>query len=220
MARTAVFDINETTLDLAPVREVADRLVGAEGGFRAWFARLIQLAMTVSVTGRHVPFTDLARDALNAVAATSGRRASEEDWSRLAAAFGELRAYPDVAPGLAALRDAGWALAALTNTPRAAVADQFERAGLSTAFDRVLSVDAVGRFKPAPEPYLYALDELGAGADGAWMVACHDWDLAGARAVGMRTAYVRRPGMSFAASHPGPDLEVDDFVELAERLSG
>lgn len=218
MPSTAVFDVNETTLDLAPVREVVDELVGPEGGFRAWFARLIQLSMTVSAANRYAPFTDLARDALDAVAATGGRGMGDRDWSRVADAFGALGPYPDVAAGLAALRDAGWTLAALTNSPRASVVSQFERAGLIGSFDHVLSVETVGRFKPSPEPYLHALAELRVDAGAAWMVACHDWDLAGARAVGMRTAYVRRPGMSYARSHPAPDLAVADFRELAERL--
>ena len=51
------------------------------------------------------------------------------------------------------------------------------------------------------------------------MVACHDWDLAGAKAVGMRTAFVARPGMSSAAALPPADLTVSDFVELADRLT-
>lgn len=48
MARAAIFDIEETTLHLAPVRGVVDELVSPEGGFGAWFARLTQLAMTAS----------------------------------------------------------------------------------------------------------------------------------------------------------------------------
>jgi|GEM_PF-2966343 len=52
-----------------------------------------------------------------------------------------------------------------------------------------------------------------------WMVACHDWDLAGARATGMRTAFVRRPHMAYAPSYAAPDVDVADFVELAEALS-
>ena len=50
------------------------------------------------------------------------------------------------------------------------------------------------------------------------MVACHDWDLAGARAVGMSTAFVARAGMPFSAAYSPADFVAADFVELAGLL--
>ena len=50
------------------------------------------------------------------------------------------------------------------------------------------------------------------------MVACHDWDLAGARAAGMTTAFIRRPGMSYAENYERPNMSVNNFVDLAISL--
>ncbi len=222
MSGTAVFDINETTLDLGPVRSVIDDLVPGEGGFRAWFARLLQLSMTVTATGGYDEFGVLARHALTAVAATGGpdRRTAIDDgaWAQVAAAMGALPAHPDVAPALDRLRAGGWRLVALTNSAPAAVTARLEGAGLAPRFDHILSVDAVRRFKPAPEPYRHAAVVLETEPDRLWMVASHDWDLAGARAVGMSTAFVDRPGQSWAPALPPPDLTVADFGQLADRL--
>jgi 2-haloacid dehalogenase len=221
-AGTAIFDVNETTLELAPVRVVIDDLVPTEGGARAWFARLLQLSMTVTATGGSADFSTLARHALQAVAATGGpERATAIDdgaWERVAAAMASLRGHPDVAPALDRLRSAGWTLVALTNTSRPAVTAQLTGAGLAARFDHILSVDAVGRFKPSAEPYRHACETVGIAPSAAWMVAAHDWDLAGARAVGLATAFVNRPGQSMAPTFPPPDLIVADFAELADRL--
>jgi len=46
----------------------------------------------------------------------------------------------------------------------------------------------------------------------------HSFDTLGARACGYRAAYVNRYGLPTEESPYQPDLEVKDFVELAERL--
>ncbi len=218
MAGVVVFDINETTLDLEPVRTVIDDLVGPEGGFTAWFPRLLQLSMTTTAIGHYVDFTTLARQALDAVAATGESEPGDDGWSQVTAAMGRLQAHPDVADGLTSLRESGWTTVALTNSAQATVEAQLDGAGLAPLFDHTLSVDAVRQYKPSRGPYHYAAAVVGTDPAEMWMVACHDWDLAGARSAGFSTAFVRRPAMSYAATFAAPDLEVDDFVELADRL--
>ncbi len=56
------------------------------------------------------------------------------------------------------------------------------------------------------------------------MVACHNFDLDAAKAVGYKTAYVRRPKEwgkdkpPDAAPNPIHDIVVDSFPELAKAL--
>ena len=218
MPTTVVFDINETTLDLAPVRAVVDDIVGAEGGFTVWFQRLLQLSMTVTATDAYTDFSTLAPAALHAVAATGGRTLADDAWAPAGAAMASLDPYPDVAEGLQRLRGNGHQTIALTNSAPASVSAQLERAGLTPLFDHILSVDAVKRFKPGAAPYRHAAEVAQTEPSAMWMVACHDWDLAGAKAVGLSTAFVTRPAMSFATPLPPADLTVADFVELAEHL--
>jgi len=214
----AVFDINETTLDLTPVREAVDGLVGTEGGFVVWFQKLLQLSMTATATGTYRDFSSLAADALHAVAATAERELAPSAMGELGAAFGRLQAYPDVRDGLERLKAGGWTTIALTNSAPAAVESQLAGAGLAPLFKHILSVDAVQAYKPAAAPYRHAAEVAGVQPSQLLMVACHDWDLAGARAVGLDTAYVRRPGMSYAATYPPADYSVADFGELADQL--
>ncbi|WP_420450267.1 HAD family hydrolase [Ilumatobacter sp.] len=216
----AVLDINETALDLSPVREVVDEHLGAEGGFVVWFQRLLQLAMASNVTEGTVGFTTLAESAFDAVARTSSRTVPDGSWGDVVDAFGRLEAHPDVAPGLERLRALGWSTVALTNSDAEQARSQIGGAGLAGRFDLIVSVEEVGSFKPDAAPYRHVAQLLDRPLGSTWMVATHDWDLAGARAVGMRTAYVRRPGSTYADCYPPADVEVDDFVELARHLAG
>jgi 2-haloacid dehalogenase len=215
-----VFDMNETTLDLAPVRAAVNAVASEAGGFTVWFQKLLQLSMTVTATGSDfVVFGALARHALDAVLLSVGPVASDDDWGQVANAFGQLQPYPEVVEGMQRLREAGHATMALTNSEQASVESQCENAGLTDLFDHIVSVSAVEAYKPAAAPYEHAARIAGLDPTDMWMVACHDWDLAGARAVGLRTAFISRPGMTYATNYSAPDLLVADFTELADRLA-
>jgi len=221
MTGTAIFDMNETTLDLGPVRTLVDELLSTGGGFTVWFQRLLQLSMATTATGQ--PFTDfgtLARAAFEANA-EAGRIAPGPDaFGTVATVLGAISPYPEVPAAMQRLRDEGWTLVALTNSGQAMVDGQVERAGMKDLFDHVLSVEAVQSYKPTAAPYLHALQVVGVEPADAWMVACHDWDLAGARAVGMRTAFVERRAMTYASAFAPADLSVANFTALADALLG
>ena len=59
---------------------------------------------------------------------------------------------------------------------------------------------------------------LGAEPHQLLMVAAHSFDIMGARACGYRGAYVNRYQLPYEESPYRPDLEVRDFVELADVL--
>jgi len=217
MAGVAIFDINETTLDLSPARAVVDELLGPRG-FDLFFGRLLQTSMVVTATDSYQDFGALAASALDSAAQTVGVVLPDDGVDRFGAAMASLPVYPDVPAGLDRLKAADWTLVALTNSARTSVEAQLAGAGVADRFDHILSVEGVRAFKPVAAPYRMALDRLGVGAGDALMVACHDWDLAGAKKVGLRTAFVTRPGMAFGAAFPPADHTVADFGALADEL--
>jgi 2-haloacid dehalogenase len=76
----------------------------------------------------------------------------------------------------------------------------------------------VKRYKPAPEPYLYAARRLKVKPSAMYMVAAHAWDTGGAAAAGLKTVFVKRPGKILTPGAPKPDLQVNDLSELARRF--
>lgn len=216
---TAIFDMNETTLDLAPVRQLVDSHLGSAGGFTVWFQRLLQLSMATTATGAgFLEFGALARDAFDAVEASADDEPDSDAFAEVAQAIVSIRPFAEVPAALARLKQAGWQLIALTNSGQAMVDGQVERSGLAEVFDHVLSVESVQTYKPAAAPYEHAIAVAGCEPGEAWMVAAHDWDLAGARAVGLQTAFIQRPQMSYAPTWPDPELSVVDFTALADAL--
>jgi 2-haloacid dehalogenase len=215
---TAIFDVNETLLDLRGLDSTFVEMFGDRTARQEWFARLLHLSVTGNALGIGSDFGVLGRHALTATGASRGVDIGAAEHKALGGAIRALQAHPDVAPALVALRDTGWRVLALTNSPGEAAAGQLTSSGLIQYFDRTLSVEAVGQFKPAPEPYLYAAKVAGVAIDDIWMIASHDWDLAGAAAVGLKTAYVERAGMTFADIYPPATVSGPDMSVLAQRM--
>lgn len=124
----------------------------------------------------------------------------------------EMPPFPDVPAGLDRLRSKGHRLAVLTNSAQATGDKHLQGAGLRDRFERVIGVDEVGAYKPSRRAYAFALEQLDAAPEQTWLVAAHDWDVIGARAAGLRTAFLARGG-------PRPvtiqvDRETDDLAAL------
>jgi 2-haloacid dehalogenase len=72
---------------------------------------------------------------------------------RLMQLYLSLDPFPEGPPVLRRLRGAGLALAIVSNGTPGMLATAVENAGLGCAFDQVLSVEAVGVYKPHPAVY-------------------------------------------------------------------
>lgn len=101
------------------------------------------------------------------------------------------------------------------------IIDTAKANGLS--WDAIFSCEGIGKYKLLPESYLSVADFLQLKPEQCCMVACHEFDLDAARAVGFKTAYVQRPeewGPGAEITRPAShhDIIVDDFQQLAEAL--
>ena len=216
--RVLVFDVNQTLLDLSALLPVFERHFGDPRITREWFGRLLQTSMTVTLTGEYHDFGQLGRASLEVVASSHGVTLDDTAADELMGVMRSLPAYPDASEGLAALEEAGFRMAALTNSPPDLAGAQLAAAGLIGFFEKTLSVHEVQRFKPAPEPYRMAAAELDVTTADMWMVAAHDWDIAGAMAAGCRGLLVTRPGVFPNPAYPAPDLVAPDISEAARLL--
>ncbi len=215
-----VFDVNETLLDITTLEPLFARVFGDRAMLREWFAQLILYSQTMTLSGLYTPFGALAVGALRMQASIHGVTLGDGDIDELKQGMQSMPAHPDVAPALSRLRDAGFRMVTLTNSASGSSPTPMERAGLATYFERAFSVEAVRKFKPAPETYRMVAQELKVQTSELCLVACHLWDTVGAQAAGCRGALVTRPHNAIlpAAEVPLPDLAATALTELAEQM--
>jgi 2-haloacid dehalogenase len=217
-----IFDVNETLLDIESIAPLFGELFGDEGVLRDWFAQLIMYSMALTLADNYVTFPVLAQGALRMLGDIHQVGVTDDDVDRLKTALLSMPAHPDAAEGLAALRDNGFRLVTLTNSPpNPDGPTALQSSGLAGYFEHQLSVDARSVFKPSPAVYRYACDTIGVAPAECMMVAAHVWDTIGAQSVGFGGALITRRGNAPLPVDgvPQPNIVVSDIRELAERLT-
>ncbi|MFC3998067.1 haloacid dehalogenase type II [Nocardiopsis sediminis] len=136
--------------------------------------------------------------------------------ARLATAGQRLPAWGDSVAGLERLAQ-HFPVLGLSNASRTALLRLNAHAGLR--WHQAVSAESATAYKPAPEVYRLAIDAAGCPPDRVLMVAAHAWDLRGAQAVGMRTAYVERPVGDPPTTSDVFDGRFDGLEELAVALT-
>jgi 2-haloacid dehalogenase len=216
-----VFDVNETLIDIESIAPLFGELFGDERVLREWFGQLVMYSMTATLAECYVDFFTLGQGVLHMLADIYRVDITDDDVHRLQDQMRTMPAHPDAVEGLTALRDNGFRLATLTNSPhRSGVPTPLENAGLAGFFEQQLSVESVRAFKPSPSVYRYACQALGVAPADCMMVAAHVWDILGAQNVGFSAALITRPGNPPLPVDglPQPNLVVSDLRQLAEQL--
>jgi 2-haloacid dehalogenase len=217
MARpdAVVFDVVETLMSLAPLRQRLNQVGQPPHLLDAWFARTLRDGMALSLAGDFQPFPAVARAALQGA---TRFRMEEEDIDHVMAGFAELPAHPDAAPAMDLLADAGITVACLTNGSAAVTTSFLERSGLRARVERVVTVEEVGSWKPPAAVYRRALDALGTPASLTALVAVHAWDCHGAKRAGLLTGWASRLEGGWGEVFSPPDVRGEDLVEVARGL--
>jgi 2-haloacid dehalogenase len=215
-----VFDVNETLLDITTLEPLFERVFGDRAILREWFANLILYSQTMTLCGRYSPFGKLAVGTLRMVASIHHVALDASDIDELQARMSTMPAHPDVLPALNCLRDAGFRLVTLSNSPSGASPSALERAGLAKFFERSFSVEVVEKFKPAPETYQMVSREMKVDMADLLLVACHLWDTAGAQAAGCLGALLTRPYNAplLIDEVPVPDIIAAELGDLTEQI--
>ncbi len=135
-------------------------------------------------------------------------------------AWHRLDAWPDVAPGLNALKQRHL-LAPCSNGNISLMVDIARRNGFQ--WDAILGAEVARAYKPMPEVYLCAVAAFDLQPDEVLMVAAHASDLAAAAGAGLRTAFVARPdengpGLGEWMPNTPVDFSVRSILELSEVI--
>jgi 2-haloacid dehalogenase len=193
--RAVVFDAYGTLLDVhAAVRRHAVRLRDRADAVSAlWRAKQIEYSWILSQVGDYEDFWSLTQRALDhAFAAHEVFDPALRE--ALLSAYRALDAYPDAAPALAALREAGLATAILSNGEPGMLADAVREGGLAPLLDAVLSVDPLRRYKPHPSVYALVTAHFRCRPHEVAFVSSNPWDAFGAARFGFRVHWLNRSG--------------------------
>jgi len=173
-----------------------------------WRSKHIEYTWHHSLTRTPATFWRLAERSLDFAIAATGVPVAGEVRASLLATYRAMPPYPEVREVLRSLKQQGGAVAILSNGDPDMLAEATAAAGLDGMFDAVLSVAAVGCFKPAPPVYQLASDHFACRPQEISFQSSNRWDIAGAKAFGFYCVWVNRTG----APEEYPELAADRVV--------
>ena len=168
-------------------------VAGSEQAGRRW--RAAYLAITYR-TGRYQPYEELVARAAELVGLP--RRLADE----LAARYGDIEPWPEAGEGTGKLLEAGMPLGVVTNCSEAL--GRLAAGRIPVPFSVIVTAERAVHYKPDPQPYRLALNELGVTAENCLFVAGSAYDLFGTARVGMPTWWHDRIGMTAPPDTPSP----------------
>ena len=206
MTWTFAFDVYGTLIDPHAVGAELAHLVGerAPAFSASWRSKQLEYSFRRTVMDDYRDFAVVTADALDATCAAFAVTLSAERRDHLLAAYRELDAFPDAVSGLQGLRGAGHALYAFSNGKPDDLAALLTHAGLDPLLDGVVSVDAVGVFKPSARVYTHFNHATRSTPERTWLVSGNPFDISGAAACGWNTAWVRRSEDAVFDAWTGP----------------
>ena len=221
--KAIAFDAYGTLFDVFSVTALGEELFPGRGDALAqlWRLKQLQYSMLRSLMGRHRDFWRLTEDGLVYATRSLGLDLTPDKRERLLQAYMTLTAFPDVKPGLEALKRRGLRLAILSNGEPKMLEAAARSAGISELLDGILSVEEVQVFKPSPRVYHLVPERLGVRPAEVGFVSSNGWDVAGAASAGLETFWIqRRAAEPMEELGYPPDHTVRTITDLPALLGG
>lgn len=222
VAEVLVFDLYGTLVDPLAIAAVLTRLLGTDGSeaSRLWRARQLEYSFRLTVMDSYRDFRQVTAAALDFALASAGLDLADAQRQQLLDRYDHLPPFADAASALPALAGAGFELAVLSNGTPGMIATSLASAGLDAWISHQLSADAVRAYKPAARVYQHAAQHLARPAGQLRLVSGNPFDIAGADAAGLSTAWVNRAAEPFDTIGAPPQITVPDLGQLLAVLPG
>ncbi len=216
-----VFDAYGTLFDVYSIAELGEKLFPGAGQALAelWRDKQIEYTHLRSMSSMYKPFWEITQDALIFSCQKLGLRLDLDAQSALMGQYARLQAFPENVPVLQELRVRGFKLAVLSNGNPQMLQSAVEAANMQGIFTHLLSVDAVKKFKTAPEAYQMAPDIFALPAKNILFVSSNGWDACCATWFGYTTFWVNRhdaPLEELGVTPHGEGRTLSDLIDFVD----
>ncbi len=190
--KAVVFDAYGTLYDIQSVASVTEQAFPGYGEIITQIWRIKQLEYTWlrSLMRRYEDFSTVTRESLAYTLRCLGLKYDEQVLARIMEKYLHLDLYPDALVSLAAMKDKK--LAILSNGSPDMLGALVKNSGLDRVLDATISVDSRKIFKPSPDAYGLIESTLHIPPREVLFISSNPWDASGAKAFGLRVAWIER----------------------------
>ncbi len=202
--RALAFDVLRTIIDTSSVSDIFSdirlKVPNIRSFIETWQSKQLQYAWMMTLTGVYQSFDELSIRALKYTAKINGLKLTFEQIKAIQDQQQKLRPFPDVKNGLEQIKSqlGEVEIIVLTNGGKEQTEKLLDNAEIRNYFSEIVSVEAVKRYKPSPQPYHKAAEEANISIIDIVLVSSNLWDIMGAQIIGMKTCWVNRESYGIA----------------------
>lgn len=216
------FDAYGTLFDVYSIGALAEKLFPRRGAELAelWREKQIEYTRLRTLCSMYKPFWEVTQDALIFACKKLELELGFEAQNALMGQYAKLQSFPENLGVLQQLHATGLKLAILSNGNSQMLEAVVKAAGMQGLFNHILSVDAVKKFKTAPEAYQLGPDVFGLSAKNILFVSSNCWDACAATWFGYTTYWVNRadaPLEELGVTPHGQGRTLADLVDFVEK---
>jgi len=219
MNTVLAFDIYGTLIDTHGVSVELEKLVGDRAAefSQRWRDKQLEYTFRRGLMGKYVDFSVCTRQALDYVAEQFSAELTEQQKLQLMERYASLPVFDDVISSLSALHKGDCRMYAFSNGTAEGVAGLLHHTGIRDYFDDIISVDEIHSYKPDPTVYHHFLSRSGGTPASSWLISSNPFDIIGAAAVGMQTAWIQRQTNAiFDPWEVQPNVTIGSLTDLAD----
>ena len=216
--KTVFFDVNETLLDLTPLKVSVENYLNNEPHLaELWFSKMLHYSLVLNETQQFQTFDKIGLAVLEMICDALNISFSKAEAKETLSTIKKLPAHQDVKSGLLKLKENGFQLKAISNGSQKVLETQLAYAELTSLFDEIISVEKFQTYKPNQKVYRQ-IQPKSIQPEECLLVAAHAWDLMGANSCGWQTAFVKRESKSWFPLAEKPTYNIKNIEELADLL--
>jgi 2-haloacid dehalogenase len=215
-----VFDAYGTLFDVYSVAALAEKLFPGRGAALAelWRDKQVEYTRLRTMCSMYKPFWEVTQDALVFSCKKLGLDLTLDAQNALMGQYAKLQAFPENLAVLQQLQAMDLKLGILSNGNPQMLNAAVDASGMGGVFNHILSVDAVKKFKTAPEAYQLGPDVFGLSAKNILFVSSNCWDVCGASWFGYTTFWVNRSKAPLEELGVRPDATGPDMKALLQFI--
>ena len=218
--RAFVFDAYGTLFDVGSAVTKLRDSVGEEAELlsHVWRQKQLEYTWLRSLMGEFTDFWTVTGDALDFALEQIGKK-DPVLRSKLMETYLSLDTFPEVVETLEALKSQGHKLAILSNGAKHMLISAAKSSGILGLFDQIICVDDLKTYKPHPDVYQLAVDQLELEPDEIAFQSSNGWDIAGAGHFGFRTAWINRTKQPVERLSHKADVVLNGLDELLPMVA-
>jgi 2-haloacid dehalogenase len=212
-----VYDAYGTLFDVHSVSEKAESIFKGYGKTisEQWRKKQVEYFMLHQLTGNYKPFSEITRNALLYTLKNFSLQGNEDALDTLMQSYLELEVYDEVRDTLEILQKQNKKQIIFSNGNYEMLNPLVEKRELNHLL-KVLSVDDVKQYKPAPAAYQYVLETLGVEPHEVLFMSSNFWDITGASSFGFKTAWINRAELKMDELGIKPDYIFNNIKAITK----